>query len=256
MSPTKSVLSMWFCEHKRRFTSRVRLYEYAWIPVNIYNIKLNQEHKKRKDVSWSSGGRFLLTSKMISKFVWVIVCGNKRTKSYHLQLLLYRFQFQTSFSVSEHSFSHSYSLRFLWLYSSLSFRANLASFNVHHGVLVLNETVLFVRFFIEVVIWWVWICSRYADLRMIKQVVVLMMIVSLIRLILCVSAVAIISPHLLLPIYSQMLFFSATYTLTMLYATGLSYLFATFSSVYSRLNFSVSLNDHFCVILITWSHFS
>lgn len=151
---------MWFCEHKRRFIFRVRLY-----------VKLNQEHKKRKDVSWSSGGRFLLTSKMISKFVWVIVCGNKRTKSYHLQLLLYRFQFQTSFSVSEHSFSHSYSLRFLWLYSSLSFRANLASFNVHRGVLVLNETVLFVRFFIEVVIWWVWICSRYADLRMIDSIV-------------------------------------------------------------------------------------
>ena len=95
----------------------------------------------------------------------------------------------------------------------------------------------FCAFLKVVVIWWVWICSRYADLRMIKQVVVLMMIVSLIRLILCVSAVAIISPHLLLPIYSQMLFFSATYTLTMLYATGLSYLFATFSSVYSRLNF-------------------
>ena len=114
----------------------------------------------------------------------------------------------------------------------------------------------FVRSFIVVVTWWVWICSRYADLRMIKQVVVLMMIVSLIRLILCVSAVAIISPHLLLPIYSQLLFFSATYTLTMLYATGLSYLFTTFSSVYYRLNFSVSLNDHFCVMLITWSHFS
>ena len=95
----------------------------------------------------------------------------------------------------------------------------------------------FSAFLIVVVIWWVWICSRYADLRMIKQVVVLMMIVSLIRLILCVSAVAIISPHILLPIYSQLLFFSATYTLTMLYATGLSYLFATFSSVYSRLNF-------------------
>ena len=114
----------------------------------------------------------------------------------------------------------------------------------------------FCAFLKVVVIWWVWICSRYADLRMIKQVVVLMMIVSLIRLILCVSAVAIISPHILLPIYSQLLFFSATYTLTMLYATGLSYLFATFSSVYSRLNFSVSLNDHFCVMLITWSHFS
>ena len=183
--------------------------------------------------------------------------GTSARESFHLLVLLYRFQFQTSFSVSEHSFSHSFSLRFLWLYSSLSFRANLASFNVHHGLLlVLIGTVLFCAFLIVVVIWWVWICSCYADLRMIKQVVVLMMIVSLIRLILCVSAVAIISPHILLPIYSQLLFFSATYTLTMLYATGLSYLFATFSSVYSRLNFSVSLNDHFCNVLITWSHFS
>ena len=42
--------------------------------LNIDNIILNLEHKKRKDVSWSSGGRSVLTGKMIAKFVWVIVC--------------------------------------------------------------------------------------------------------------------------------------------------------------------------------------
>ena len=115
----------------------------------------------------------------------------------------------------------------------------------------------FVRSFIVVVTWWVWICSRYADLRMIKQVVVLMMIVSLIRLILCVSAVAIISPHLLLPIYSQLLFFSATYTLTICYMLLDCPTFLPHSHLCTLvLIFSVSLNDHFCVILITWSHFS
>ena len=166
------------------------------------------------------------------------MCGNKRKESFHLWLLLYRFQFQTSFSVSEHSFSHSYSLEFLWLYSSLSFRATLASFNVHHGVLVLNETVLFCAFLYSscymmsmnmLSLCWpqddqASRCSN--DDRLFNS-----------SYIVSVSAVAIISPHLLLPIYSQLLFFSATYTLTMLYATGLSYLFATFSSVCSRLNF-------------------
>ena len=58
----------------------------------------------------------------------------------------------------------------------------------------------FCTFNILVVTGWLWICSCYADLRMIKQVVI-MMIVSLI-LVFCKSssAVAIISPHLFLPI--------------------------------------------------------
>ena len=71
------------------------------------------------------------------------------------------------------------------------------------------------------------------------QAVFIMMIVSLIRLVL--SAVAIISPHLFLPIlnYSCYLHYLCYWTVLPLHI--------------HLLLFSVSLNDHFCVVLITWS---
>ena len=110
-------------------------------------------------------------------------------------LLLYRFQFQGSYAMSEHSFSHSFSYYSYCSSLLFIFPRDFVFACIH---VVRNGS--FCTFNILVVTGWLWICSCYADLRMIKQVVI-MMIVSLI-LVFCKSssAVAIISPHLFLPI--------------------------------------------------------
>ena len=110
-------------------------------------------------------------------------------------LLLYRFQFQGSYAMSEHSFSRSFSYYSYCSSLLFIFPRDFVFACIH---VVRNGS--FCTFNILVVTGWLWICSCYADLRMIKQVVI-MMIVSLI-LVFCKSssAVAIISPHLFLPI--------------------------------------------------------
>ena len=142
--------------------------------------------------------------------------------------------------MSKHSFSHSSPYSYYYyirLYCS-SFRGILSCRASSQRFFLYTVHVLLV------VTWWLWKCSCYADLRMIKQVVIIM-IVSLIRLVFILSAVAIISPHLLLPILNS----SSCYLYLPMLTTGLSYL----CHIHLYSYFSVSLNDHFCVVLITWS---
>ena len=105
----------------------------------------------RKDVSSSSGGCFFLRVNVI-----IIVCANKRAMPH----LLYRFQFQRSYNVG------AFFLSFFFLFLIFVFTVHLSE-GLRLTMQWCNGS--FCVCFIVVVTWWLWICSCYADLRMIKQ---------------------------------------------------------------------------------------
>ena len=170
-------------------------------------------------------GKYRMTERCLLIFRWL--CFLKNT--YHhpgvcvcvwirARCLIYcstGFNFKDNFVYVEAFFLSFFSV-FLLLYIRLycsSFRGILSCHASSQRFFLYTVHVLLV------VTWWLWKCSCYADLRMIKQVVIIM-IVSLIRLVFILSAVAIISPHLLLPMLNS----SSCYLYLPMLTTGLSYL--------------------------------